>query len=120
TEAAAAAHDRVEGLLKGAVKRGKMTEAQLQERLSAFRAVDSYSEAADVQLAIEAVFEDLSVKQQVFAELARHMQRDAILATNTSYLSPVEIFAGIENQSRCIGLHFFSPAHVMKLLEVVH
>lgn len=120
TEAAAAAHDRVEGLLKGAVKRGKMSEAQLQERLSAFRAVDSYSEAADVQLAIEAVFEDLSVKQQVFAELARHMQRDAILATNTSYLSPVEIFAGIENQSRCIGLHFFSPAHVMKLLEVVH
>ncbi|WP_209507549.1 MULTISPECIES: FAD-dependent oxidoreductase [unclassified Ruegeria] len=119
-EAAAAAHDRVEGLLKGAVKRGKMSEAQLQERLAAFCAVDSYSEAANAQLAIEAVFEDLSVKQQVFAELASHMQRDAILATNTSYLSPVEIFAGIENQSRCIGLHFFSPAHVMKLLEVVH
>ncbi|WP_298852112.1 FAD-dependent oxidoreductase [uncultured Ruegeria sp.] len=119
-DAAKAAQYRVEGLLQGAVKRGKMSEAQLRDRLAAFRAVDSYAEAADADLAIEAVFEDLSVKQQVFAELARHIERDAILATNTSYLNPIEIFDGIENQSRCIGLHFFSPAHVMKLLEIVH
>ncbi|MEX0281701.1 MAG: FAD-dependent oxidoreductase [Arenibacterium sp.] len=120
SEAALAAHDRVEGLLNGAVKRGKMTEAQCQTCLSRFRAVDSYAEAADTELAIEAVFEDLSVKQQVFAELAKNMDVDAILATNTSYLDPAEIFSGIENQTRCIGLHFFSPAHVMKLLEIVH
>ncbi len=120
TEAAKAAHDRVNGLLNGAVKRGKMTEAQFQNALSRFRAVDSYAEAADAQLAIEAVFEDISVKQQVFAELAQHLSAEAILATNTSYLNPVEIFAGIENPARCIGLHFFSPAHVMKLLEIVH
>ncbi|WP_425079214.1 FAD-dependent oxidoreductase [Ruegeria denitrificans] len=118
-DAAAAAHTRVEGLLQGAVTRGKMSEAQLRDRLAAFRAVNSYADAADAELAIEAVFEDLSVKQQVFDELARHMSSDAILATNTSYLDPREIFAGIGNQARCIGLHFFSPAHVMKLLEVV-
>ncbi len=119
SDAATAAHNRVEGLLQGAVKRGKMTEVQLRDRLAAFRAVDKYAEAADAELAIEAVFEDLSVKQQVFAELARHMPQDAILATNTSYLNPLEIFEGIDNPSRCIGLHFFSPAHVMKLLEIV-
>lgn len=119
-DAAAAAHDRVESLLQGSVKRGKMSEAQLRDRLASFRAVNRYSEAADAELAIEAVFEDLSVKQQVFDELARHMSSDAILATNTSYLDPLEIFAGVVNQTRCIGLHFFSPAHVMKLLEVVH
>ncbi len=119
TDAASAARDRVTGLLKGAVKRGKMTEAKLQECLAAFRAVDDYAEAADAQLAIEAVFEDQGVKQQVFADLAKHMDGKAILATNTSYLDPMEIFSGIENQSRCIGLHFFSPAHVMKLLEIV-
>ncbi len=118
-DAAAAAHDRVAGLLDGAVKRGKLTEAAMQERMSAFRAVDNYAEATNVQLAVEAVFEDLGVKQQVFAELSKHMHADAILATNTSYLDPLEIFAGINNQERCIGLHFFSPAHVMKLLEIV-
>lgn len=118
-EAAAAGHDRVAGLLRGAVSRGKLTKAQLDAQLSAFFAGDTYAMAADTDLAIEAVFEDLIVKQQVFAELAAVMRDDAILATNTSYLDPTRIFAGIANQTRCVGLHFFSPAHVMKLLEVV-
>ncbi len=118
-DAAAAAYERVAGLLQGAVNRGKLTGAQLQDRLAAFRAVDDYAAAANADLAVEAVFEDLSVKQQVFAALAEHMTDDAILATNTSYIDPMEIFAGINNQARCIGLHFFSPAHVMKLLEIV-
>ncbi|NOE35780.1 FAD-dependent oxidoreductase [Ruegeria sp. HKCCD7318] len=119
-EAASAAQQRVESLLNGAVKRGKISEAQLRNRLTSFQAAESYAVAADAELAIEAVFEDLSVKQSVFAELASHMHRDAILATNTSYLDPVAIFEDVENKARCIGLHFFSPAHVMKLLEIVH
>ncbi|WP_050604470.1 FAD-dependent oxidoreductase [Ruegeria sp. 6PALISEP08] len=119
-EAASAAQERVESLLRGAVNRGRMSEAQLRDYLFKFKAVDGYAAAADAELAIEAVFEDLSVKQAVFAELARYMNHDAILATNTSYLNPLDIFAGVENQARCIGLHFFSPAHVMKLLEIVH
>ncbi len=118
-EAATAAEARVSELLNGAVKRGRMTEAQMQDRLSAFSAVEDYSGAADADLAIEAVFEDLSVKRAVFADLSAHIKPDAILATNTSYLDPVDIFEGVQNPARCLGLHFFSPAHVMKLLEIV-
>lgn len=118
-DSAEAARQRVADLMQGAVARGKLTKAAMHEQLAAFRSVDDYAEAADAELAVEAVFEDMTVKQQVFANLAAHMDTNAILATNTSYLDPEEIFAGIENQSRCIGLHFFSPAHVMKLLEIV-
>ena len=71
-------------------------------------------------LAIEAVFEDLiSQAGGVSSNLAKVMGPDAILATNTSYLDPMQIFAGIGNPERCLGLHFFSPAHIMKLLEIV-
>lgn len=118
-EAADKAQTRVHGLLQGAVKRGKMTAEAFEARLSAFRAVWDYAEAAHIPLAIEAVFEDVDVKRDVFRQLAIAMAPDAILATNTSYLDPMDIFEGIENQSRCVGLHFFSPAHIMKLLEIV-
>ena len=117
--AANAAHDRVTNLLDGALKRGKIDAARHNQQLNALRTSDAYSDAAPAQLAVEAVFEDASVKQAVFRELAASMDRNAILATNTSYLDPTVIFAGIENPSRCIGLHFFSPAHIMKLLEIV-
>ena len=61
----------------------------------------------------------MGVKREVFKSLSAVMRPDAILATNTSYLDPQEIFEGVENPSRCLGLHFFSPAHIMKLLEIV-
>ena len=116
---AAAARDRVCGLLESAVKRGKMTEAALSECVGRFNAVADFAEAAGAQLAIEAVFEDAGVKQEVFQKLSAVMKPNAILATNTSYLDPMLIFDGISHPERCIGLHFFSPAHVMKLLEIV-
>ncbi|TBX21552.1 enoyl-CoA hydratase [Roseovarius sp. JS7-11] len=119
-EEASAAQGRVEGLVAGALKRGKISQSQYESQMTAFAAVDNYAAASGVDLAIEAVFEDLGVKQAVFAELAKHLSRDAILATNTSYLDPREIFADIPNKARCLGLHFFSPAHVMKLVEVVN
>jgi 3-hydroxyacyl-CoA dehydrogenase len=118
-DAANAAEDRVFNLLDGAVKRGKMSAEKMASAMLGFEAVDTYAAAAKADLAIEAVFEDLDVKKAVFASLAANMRDDAILATNTSYLDPALIFEGIENQGRCIGLHFFSPAHVMKLLEIV-
>ena len=118
-DAAKQAETRVHGLLEGAVKRGKMTADAFEARKAAFRAVSDYAEAASAPLAIEAVFEDVAVKREVFQKLAAVMADDAILATNTSYLDPMLIFEGIENQDRCIGLHFFSPAHIMKLLEIV-
>ena len=119
-EEASAAQGRVEGLVAGALKRGKISQSQYESQMTAFAAVDNYAAASGVDLAIEAVFEDLGVKQAVFAELAKHLSRDAILATNTSYLDPREIFADVPNKARCLGLHFFSPAHVMKLVEVVN
>jgi len=117
--AADAARERVSGLIHSAVKRGKATEGQATARLGRLSSVFDYSEAAGADLAVEAVFEDAAVKKEVFAKLAPVMGNEAILATNTSYLDPREIFAGVSNPTRCIGLHFFSPAHVMKLLEVV-
>lgn len=119
-EEASAAQGRVEGLVAGALKRGKITQDQYDAQMTAFAAADNYAAAAGVDLAVEAVFEDLTVKQAVFADLAKHVSKDAILATNTSYLDPQQIFADIPNKARCLGLHFFSPAHVMKLVEVVN
>lgn len=117
--AADAARDRVSDLVRSAVKRGKATEDQAAERLMRLRCTSGYDVAAGADLAIEAVFEDASVKQEVLGKLASIMGDEAILATNTSYLDPREIFADIPGPHRCLGLHFFSPAHVMKLLEVV-
>ncbi|TMV07551.1 FAD-dependent oxidoreductase [Ruegeria sediminis] len=118
-EAADNARDRVAGLINSSVKRGKISKAAKAEMLARLTPTDSYADAATADLAIEAVFEDLDVKKDVFARLAQVMSPDAILATNTSYLDPTLIFEGIANPSRCLGLHFFSPAHVMKLLEIV-
>jgi 3-hydroxyacyl-CoA dehydrogenase len=117
--AAEAAQERVAGLIAGALKRGKIDQVKHDAQLSAFSAKVGYDAAKDADLAIEAVFEDVEVKKAVFGELASVMAPDAILATNTSYLDPRDIFAGIDNPARCLGLHFFSPAHIMKLLEVV-
>ncbi|MBY6117101.1 FAD-dependent oxidoreductase [Mameliella alba] len=118
-EAAAGAAERVAGLIDGAVKRGKLTEAKAAEQKARFNATADYADAAGVDLAVEAVFEDLEVKRAVFRQLAEVVGEEAILGTNTSYIDPREIFDGIPNLSRCLGLHFFSPAHVMKLLEIV-
>lgn len=118
-EAASAAHDRVVGLIDGGVRRGKISEAKKTDMLARFAATDTYDDASDADLAIEAVFEDLDVKKQVFAQLDRVLSDDAILATNTSYIDPRLIFDGVSNPSRCLGLHFFSPAHVMKLVEII-
>ena len=118
-DAAEAAESRAHEMIEGAVKRGKASEERATAMRNALSASTEYSAAAKADLVIEAVFEDLGVKRQVFAEAAEFARDDAILATNTSYIDPREIFAGIPNQARCVGLHFFAPAHVMRLMEVV-
>lgn len=117
--AASAAKDRVNGNLDGALKRGKITQETCQRQKDKLSVATDYDAAAGHDLAIEAVFEDVAVKQDVFARLEAVMAPNAILATNTSYLNPIKIFSGIPDHSRCVGLHFFSPAHIMELLEVV-
>ncbi len=118
--AADKARDTIAGNLAAAVKRGKLDEAVRGEILSgALGTVTSYDMLGEADLVIEAVFEDMAVKKQVFAELDRVCKPGAVLATNTSYLDVNEIAASISRPEDVIGLHFFSPAHVMKLLEVV-
>jgi 3-hydroxyacyl-CoA dehydrogenase len=106
-------------MVAGALKRGNIDQAKHDAQLEAFVAGVGYDIAKDADLAIEAVFEDVTVKKEAFQNFASVMCKDAMLATNTSYLDPRDIFEGIENPARCVGLHFFSPAHIMKLLEVV-
>ena len=118
-EAAEGSQARVEANLEGALKRGKITENMVADQKARLSASSDYAAAAGHGLSIEAVFEDVGVKRNVFRQLATVMPGDAILATNTSYLNPTDIFAGIEGPERCLGLHFFSPAHIMKLLEVI-
>jgi 3-hydroxyacyl-CoA dehydrogenase len=117
--AAEAAEARIAGLIEGAVKRGKATAADAEGRRRRLAATADYGGAAAAEVAIEAVFEDLAVKREVFRRLAGVIAPDAILATNTSYLDPRAIAEGIPGPERVLGLHFFSPAHVMRLLEVV-
>ena len=120
SEAATAAMNRVAGIVAGALRRGKIDQSQHDARLESLSVHASYEEASGSDLVIEAVFEDLEVKQQVFASLSDVVSRDTILATNTSYLDPREIFSSTPRLERCIGLHFFSPAHIMRLMEIIH
>ena len=119
-DAVKAGAGRVKTLIDGALQRGKISGDKHGAQLARFMASDCYDAASSADLAIEAVFEDLAVKHDVFKSLAGVMSKNAILATNTSYLDPREIFEGIADLSRCVGLHFFSPAHIMKLLEIVN
>ncbi|WP_289154991.1 3-hydroxyacyl-CoA dehydrogenase NAD-binding domain-containing protein [uncultured Salipiger sp.] len=106
-------------IFDGAVKRGKLSEEGRAGRMAGVRGCTDYAELADADLVIEAVFEEIGVKRAVFAELGRVCRADAVLATNTSYLDPRAIAEGLPEPTRFIGLHFFSPAHIMKLLEIV-
>jgi 3-hydroxyacyl-CoA dehydrogenase len=119
-DAGQAARDRVEQNLSGAVKRGKITPTQHDKILThSLVVVTSYDRLNTVDLVIEAVFEDMSIKKEVFAALDRVCKPGAVLASNTSYLDINEIADSTSRPGDVLGLHFFSPAHVMKLLEVV-
>lgn len=120
TEAAEKARATIARNLDAAVRRGKIGSDRRDEILAdSLRTVTDYGALSDVGLVIEAVFESMDVKKSVFATLDEILPRGAILATNTSYLDVNEIAASTSRPEDVIGLHFFSPAHVMKLLEVV-
>ncbi|MCH4271026.1 3-hydroxyacyl-CoA dehydrogenase NAD-binding domain-containing protein [Kerstersia gyiorum] len=110
---------RVADIYQSSVKRGRLSEGAAAERIGGVRGTTVDADLADVDLVIEAVFEDLQVKRDVFARLSQVCRNDAILATNTSYLDPALIAEGLVAPERFIGLHFFSPAQIMKLLEIV-
>jgi 3-hydroxyacyl-CoA dehydrogenase len=101
------------------IKRGKLDEATRDQRLALIRGSTSIADVKDADIVIEAVFEDLGLKQGIFRELDQHAKAGAILATNTSGLDINEIAAVTKRPQDVVGAHFFSPAHVMRLLEVV-
>ena len=114
-----AGRGRVEHILAGSLKRGLISEAKHQALLASFDASSDYSDLSEADLVIEAVFEDMDVKKQVFAKLTEATRPETILASNTSYLDIAEIATAVSHPERVIGLHFFSPAHIMKLLEII-
>jgi 3-hydroxyacyl-CoA dehydrogenase len=101
------------------VKKGKLKQDKLDERMGLLSTTLKYDDLKDADLVIEAVFEDLKVKEQVFKTLDEVMKPGAILASNTSTLDLNKIAAFTKRPEDVIGMHFFSPANVMKLLEVV-
>ncbi|MFG1272242.1 3-hydroxyacyl-CoA dehydrogenase NAD-binding domain-containing protein [Xanthobacter flavus] len=114
------ARANVARLYADAVKRGKTTaEAAAAEQATRLSFHEGYGALPPADFAIEAVFEDMEVKRQVFSALDRALPETTILATNTSYLDVNRIAEGLRHPGRFLGLHFFSPAHVMKLLEVI-
>ncbi|WP_250507809.1 3-hydroxyacyl-CoA dehydrogenase NAD-binding domain-containing protein [Caballeronia sp. GAFFF3] len=109
----------VEKVYDALIAKGRLTHESKTRALQRFHGDTKYDALADADLVIEAVFEDMAAKKAVFAQLDRVCKPGAVLATNTSYLDIDEIAASISRPQDVFGLHFFSPANIMKLLEVV-
>jgi len=104
---------------ESSVRKGKLTADKLEQRMGLIRTTLNYEDIGQADIVIEAVFEDMGVKETVFRELDRVMKPGAILASNTSTLDLDRIAGFTKRPQDVIGLHFFSPANVMKLLEIV-
>lgn len=113
------AEQNVERIVEASQKRGLIDADGAEARRARLSLTDDYGRAATSDLAIEAAFESMEVKEDIFGKLQAAMRPGTVLATNTSYLDVDEIAAGIDDPARVMGLHFFAPAHIMKLLEIV-
>src|SRR5207249_12149118 len=117
------ARERGMGILRNnyaaTVARSGLSQADMDKRLALITPTLSYGDLAEVDLIVEAVFEDLGVKRKVFEQLDAVARAGAILATNTSYLDVTTIAEFTRRPQDVVGMHFFSPANVMRLLENV-
>ncbi len=119
-EALTEARRRIESLAAAGLQRGKITEADRAGVHQRLRYATELDDAVmDVDLVIEAVVERINTKQMLFAAVERQAPREALLATNTSSLSVGQIAAAVREPGRLIGMHFFNPVHVMRLVEIV-
>lgn len=109
----------IEENLKAAVQRGKLTEEQARAALTRISPAPNIDAVAKAELVIEAVPEDLTIKHSIFEKLETLCAADVVFATNTSALSITEIAAAMADSSRVVGMHYFNPAHIMKLVEIV-
>lgn len=110
---------RVDKVYEGQIAKSRLTPQGKADILARLTTSTDYAALAQADLVIEAVFEDMAVKHAVFAQLDRYCKPGAVLATNTSYLDVNAIAGSISRPQDVIGLHFFSPANIMKLLEIV-
>jgi 3-hydroxyacyl-CoA dehydrogenase/enoyl-CoA hydratase/carnithine racemase len=110
----------VRGAVDERVAKGRVTEGHGAFLKSIVTGSTEYGALADCDLVLEAVFEDLALKQQVFAELEAVVSADTVLATNTSALSVTSIAADLERPERVVGMHFFNPVALLPLVELVH
>jgi 3-hydroxybutyryl-CoA dehydrogenase len=113
------AQSRISHFLTRKVEKGQIDAAARDAALGRLTLTTELSELADCSLVIEAIVEDLAPKQELFAELEQICRPDAVLATNTSALSVTEIASAISTPERVVGMHFFNPAPLMRLVEIV-
>ena len=111
--------DEIRNVYKRSVAQQRFDEAEAKARVDRVTTTQEYNDLNDMDLVVEAVYENMDLKKKIFADLDKAVKQDAILATNTSYLDIDEIASATQRPSQVLGLHFFSPAHIMKLLEVV-
>jgi len=109
----------LEKVLTRLVVKGRIDEVEKTRIQSNITYVDNLKDLADSNLAIEAIIENLDIKQKVFSELENYVADDCIIASNTSSLSIASIASSLQKPERCIGIHFFNPAPLMKLVEVI-
>lgn len=111
--------DNIEKGLNGRVEKGKITADEVKDILSRIKVSADIKAAADADFVIEAVVENVGLKQEIFARLEEIAPQHAVLATNTTACSISEIASAVKDPSRVIGMHFFNPAVVMKLVEIM-
>ena len=114
-----AARDRVAHFLTRKVEKGQLDAEARDGAVARLRLTTALADLADCDVVIEAAFEDLAVKHELFRELEGVLRADAIIATNTSALSVTEIASVLERPERAVGMHFFNPAPLMPLVEIV-
>lgn len=109
----------LEKILNRLIEKGRIDDAEKMRIQGNISYVDSLKDLEDSNLTIEAIIENLEIKKKVFSELESYVSQDCIIASNTSSLSIASIAASLEKPERCIGIHFFNPAPLMKLVEVI-
>jgi 3-hydroxyacyl-CoA dehydrogenase len=115
-------HSMVDGRfgLKGSVERGKMSQQEFDETLARFSFTKNVEDLRDCDLIVEAVPENLDLKKSVFSELDATIKKDAIFASNTSGFSIADLNKAVSRKDRFVGFHWFSPAFIMKIIEIVY
>lgn len=109
----------IRGRLKKSAAKGKIPSTRADDVMSRIVPADSLAAVSEADLIVEAIVEDMAVKQSLFAELSLHVGRDAVLATNTSSLSVTEMSSAVTRPERFLGIHFFNPPTKLELIEVV-